>query len=235
MMKLNGLQIEEHGSGFSLTIRVHAGREEFNDGMSDRVTEEALGIFTGVVHSVLAFQAKRYDGSGLVGAIEAAVAKDEPADPETVENAEEAAARVVQGEIDKAAKAAGEPAGGDVAPATRRRRAKAKAKAEGSRDPKADPTGAPTAERKGRRRKKAPPSNVSVQKTDASSTKSDLTDEDLSKVASEAAQSIGAPAVMEILGKFKVEKVNQLKGEQRTKFKASLDHVVAKSDDEIPF
>lgn len=205
-MKLNGLQIEEHGSGFALTLRVHVGREEFRDGMSDDVTDDAVGIFTTVVHSTIAFSKK----TTLVRESADEQKLDETG---TSEN-----------------KRPEEPS----TPGSRRRQ---RAKAKGSRETEADPTGAPAAERKGQRRKKGSSSSASTQKekAGASSTKSELTDEDLSKAASEAAQSIGAPKVMEILGEFKVEKVNQLKSKQRLEFKQRLDQEVATADDGIPF
>lgn len=41
-MNVNGLQIEEHGAGYALTIRAWIGKEEANNGLSDDVTARFL-------------------------------------------------------------------------------------------------------------------------------------------------------------------------------------------------
>lgn len=58
--------------------------------------------------------------------------------------------------------------------------------------------------------------------TAKSPSKDDVSDEDLTKAASQAAASIGAPAVVDVLDEFEVAEVRDLNQAQRREFVAKL-------------
>lgn len=100
----------------------------------------------------------------------------------------------------------------------------------GRRKKAVDPTPAQSAGTRSRRRGKSGSPAAATNSTRSgkkTSPSDDITDEDLTKAASQAAQVIGAPAVMEVLEEFAVSKLGDLQGDQRQEF---LDRMQAERD-----
>ena len=180
-MNVNGFQVEEHGSGYAVTLRINVGREE---ALGEHIASEILGRIKAILGSA-----------------------DEP---EKGTPREEQETEVVV--------AAG-------ASSTFRHR-----RSVGSREPEkkdenptqtaASSSTASPAGRRGRATQKpAPAAEVK------SPSKSKITDEDLTKAASEAARTLGVAKVVKVLDEFGVSKVNQLEGNLRQEFLNKLNEL----------
>lgn len=159
---------------------------------------------------ITGFQAELH-GEGYAVTIQMTVGREELADDWTVPWTDRL--RLGLGELfeDTVAttKLATEPTT-EPAPTGRRRRQVAEVSRETEKkDP--DPTPAPPADSHGRRRRHAAPSAETK-------SPSDVSDADLVKAASLAAEKVGAKKVMELLEEFGVAKVQQLDGDLRGEF-----------------
>lgn len=229
-MKVNGFQVEEHGSGYAVTLRLHVGREEALDGMTSSADGVVLGALAAAlaaavqIGGVRSHDAKTKDGVG--GASEAQVPGDEHEDAAGNGEDPKPAGRRARGGRRPAEPAAAASPGG------RRKvnRGGAEAEDKGSVDP--TPASAPTARRKSTtstpRRGKG---SASTADRSRSKKKGKITDEDLTKAASQAAAELGAPVVMDLVSEFGVEKVGDLSEAQRVKFVARIAEEREKADE----
>lgn len=231
-MKVTGFQVEEHGSGYALTIRVNVGREELADDWvgnlfsrlqaggdlfgqeeEDHEPTQASGDDEGAAAGVsdskpASTRGRRRGRRDAVGG-----ASDAPAEggAESRDAPDVDAAAAPAGRRGRRSRVASEAAEAPAKPVRRRGK-----KQEDKGD--ASPPSAPTA---GRRSKKKG-SSAELAKAAKSPSKDDVSDEDLTKAASQAAASIGAPAVMDILDEFGVDEVRSLNQDQRREFVAKL-------------
>ncbi len=210
-MKINGVQVEEHGSGYSVTIRAHVGREEARVGMSDAVTST---ILTGMVAGFAAIsELELRDTPAPAPAGPTTVPTEAPAQPAPAP----ATRRSRRGE---AQQAKADPA---PAPAANERRSRRGEVQQAKADPTPAPAAsAPIASRRGHSTQVTAQPAVTHSSPDAK-----IADEDLTKAASQAAMVLGAPAVMEIVKEFGVDQVGQLKADVRQEF---LDRLKAERE-----
>jgi|TARA_Y100000310_G_scaffold132889_2_gene131854 hypothetical protein len=246
-MKLNGIQIEEHGSGYAVTLRLHVPHVHVND---DEMTSEEVEFFEDLGVRTLTTTASFACERGEVVSRDTEGGDPRPTDaPPATESsagtggrrgrrAAQAAATEKSAEEEPSAE---DPTDAPAAGAGRRGRraqnAAAKSPSEG------DPTGAAAAggPRRGRRARAAAGSDQDGSSAPdagggetrkgrrasegkaAASPSSKVTDEDLTKAASQSAPVIGAEGVMEVLSQFKgATKLNDLKAGQRQKFLDAL-------------
>lgn len=214
MPKVNAFSIEPHGSGYTVTIRAWFGAAEVPESWVDSVLD-ANPVLRALVHGSVG-------DAEVVGEAESRDTAPEPAAEERPTRRRQATASTSETTTAEepalarrrrasAASTSTEPT--EEAPARRRRRT---SPAEGEQS--ADPTeSAPTAGRRSRRASAGDTAQT------AKSPSSDVTDEDLVKGASDAAQAIGPARVMEILEEFGVGTVNELTGEARQEFLVQLD------------
>ena len=197
-MKVNGFQVEEHSSGYHVTIRIQVGKEEtvwINDFMTrlqvggDLFNDAPAADDDALERAKTA--AKKGGGKGRRAAQRDAVEKDDDADEKP-----KAEGRRAAGKGGSKGRRGKDPTG------TTRKRGNSSAKGAGGG--------------KGRRSHRAA-SSTKDQAEDASSP-SEVSDEDLTKASSQAAQVIGPPAVITILEEFGVATVGDLEGDQRTEF-----------------
>ncbi len=228
-MKVNGFQIEEHGSGYALTIRAHVGREEIMPGWMEEVLRPVLSKEGGL--NALISPEQTDSGSTDSGPAETGDddgAADTGRRRRGRRNAVGGTGDVpAGGEAGSPDTADAKPAGASKGRARRRSQPKAetveapagrvKTRRRGKKEekPAANPTGAASAA--GRRSKKTKPPGVKAAKTKKSPSE-EVSDEDLTKSASQAAADIGPPAVMDILDEFGVGEVRDLTQEQRREF-----------------
>ena len=243
-MKVTGFQVEEHGSGYAFTIRIFAGREEMADewleGVLARVKEDLFG------HEEEEHEDTQADGDdetktpgtpddkratargrrrvrrdAVGGASDAPAGRDDNTSPAP----DAGAATAPKGRGGRrsrpsagTAKAVAEV---EVKKARGRRPRNSTVSGAGTEEekPTTSPTTAPTA---GRRSRKGG-SSAKPAKTTKSPSKDAVSDEDLTKAASQAAAEIGPSKVMDVLDEFSVAEVKHLKQEQRPDFIARLN------------
>lgn len=233
-MKMNGFQVEEHGSGYAVTLRLQIGKEELEYA---KITIDMVRLLGAIGRSFIS----------VAGGEE--VSRDtEPGDevpPTKAKGRRKSSAKTsnATAETDagggeegkpKTRRRRGKPAGSsDTASETKGRRRRGPAASTAS-----DETPSDDEKPKGRRRGKkavenptdtAPTVGASSRtrrkKTSASLAKSpsdDVSDEDLTKAASQAASVVGAPAVMDVLEEFGAAQVSDLDQEQRREFLGKL-------------
>lgn len=167
-MKINGFQVEEHGEGFAVTLRVHVGLKELPEMFIDEPIRAVVQLLAGLPNMMEGFDVRSNTGGA-----------QDAADPKPARKRSRRGNRddAVAGKGDTASGGAKEPhaaadADGDGAPAGRRRRRSRAApeageapagkvrrrRKAGEEKPNADPsTGAPAAGGRGRGRKKPAP------------------------------------------------------------------------------
>lgn len=192
-MKVNGFQVEEHGSGYALTIRLHVGKDEvvgvsvnmLMQAWQDRVAAMELGFGDGGARiKPETIEATQPETSAPKTSRRRRISRDTKADAGT------------KAEDPTLASSAG--------PSKRRRRSLA-AQSEPASGAKTRREGAPAAS--------------TTSSAVSSPGKITITDEDLSKAASEAARRTKSPAkVMALLADMGVAKVNELEGRNRGEF-----------------
>lgn len=218
-MKINGFQVEEHGEGYSVTIRLHIGREELPETLISEPLDAIIKLLAGDTVAPAEDKPKPRRRS-----------KPEDTPDTKPEDAPAAKTRRRSKKTEEAKTAPAEEA--KTAPTGRRARrlasgasnAQPKEAEKSEVDPTDTPAPSETAKTAGKRSRRAKPSGAKPASTKKSrSKKDDVSDEDLTKAASQAAALLGPPAVMDVLDEFAVEEVRDLSQEQRKEFMAKLD------------
>lgn len=241
-MHLNGFQVEEHGSGYQLTIRVHIGSDELEDNWVGDLMERVGGTLNLDGAGTVAEDKDddkgdndRPKGRGRRASTARSKSRnnrerDEASDDDGDSEAEETPRRGRR--TRKTEKASPEKG-------VSRRRGRRKTEGEdGEDDPSSD---APRAgSRRTRSRKSATASGTKATRGRSRSAKgaksgsakaSGPSDVDLTKACSDAAEVIGATQIANILDEFGVEKVNELEGETRQEFIDRLNDEMENNDD----
>ncbi len=224
-MELNGLQFERHGSGYAVTLRMHVG------------AKEPMGLWiAGQMAASLNFEAFEAADPGTDEVQDEAPPIDTKSRRKRSAKASNAAAGTDAGEEEKprGRRQRGKSAGDtDDAAETKGRRRRGPAASTASDESATDEE--PKAQTRRRRGKKAdaPPTSEAAPSAgrrargaSASTAKSpsddDVSDEDLTRAASNAASKVGAPAVMDVLEEFAAAQVSDLSQEQRPEFLVKL-------------
>lgn len=234
-MKINGFQVEEHGSGYAVTLRLHVGREEALDGMTSSADGVVLGALAAALAATVNIEGvNSYDAKAgekpVPGAETSRVqSKDHDAKAEPPAGGR----RVNRGGSKTEDKEPGDPTSGSATAAGskgRRRRAstaKTTSRSEEGKEPEGPTPGGALPQTAKRRQKSETSTAGTAKRTQTTKSRSrkkatKITDEDLTKAASQAAAELGAPVVMDLVAEFNVEKVGDLDAKQRVKFKARL-------------
>lgn len=271
MPKVNGFQVEEHGSGYQLTIRVHVGRDESYGGwvadlLGDLDVEDLVSRDTkGGGEDVNTNEPQAASGRGTRNRRNQQTDDAKRDTSSDNDNAHDEARAPDEGDADSGGEEDGKSS-------TRRRSRRAELESEaaettaevekpkrGRRKPAEDKGGenptesASAAKRKSRSRSTSATTATTAKSTRgraqsadtkkagktgaASATKSrskkkadKITDADLTKASSEAAGVVGAPAILDILDEFAVEKVGDLKDDQRAEFVERMKAEVENAD-----
>lgn len=212
-MELNGIQIERHGEGYAVTLRLWMGRRE------------APGEDVGEVFAAFEEKAKvAFDGEHVPD--EATEVGEEDPTQESEKPAASARGRsrrrTSKSTSDTVAPSAESSAEEKPTEGRRRRRRVSSREASGG-DENPTESSAGTAKSRQRRRTGSASTAESGSATKSPSEKKTYKDADLSRAASEAAVVIGPSGVMEVLQEFEVSKIGELKGDKRAEFVEALE------------
>jgi hypothetical protein len=225
MVEFNAMQVEKHGSGFSVTLRVWVPA---NDMPSEY--EDVLAC----ISHMMARQADTglAEGAGTVSRDTAAEENPTPrrrgrprkddteataSGPESTTAEEAAPARRRRA---SSASTSTEPTEARSASGRRRRRGAA---------PEGEQSASPTESAPSAGRRRGRTSGSAASSAETTSPSSDVTDEDLTKAASQAVPVLGPERIIEILEEFGVSTVGALTGESRQEF---LNQLQASVDEE---
>lgn len=203
-MNINGIQIEEHGSGYAITLRANIGREEVKEGMTDEVTSNVLAGFTSALVAI-----ERLQGGAQIALVQKEPLAPSSPQPAPVEAVSSAGAARRRGHSGANPAPVVEPPT-NSAPSSDQRRRRRSADAE-TTETASGAAPAQPARRRGR-------TTETPAQPAAPTSRSDFSDEDLTKAASQTAAVVGAPAVKAIIEEFGVTMVNQIKPEVRAEF-----------------
>ena len=207
-MKFNGLFIEEHGSGYLVTLRVYVLASEVEPGMTDDVTTFAVETVANTLAAILA-----YEGGAIPSKVQAGNPTEAP-----VEAPAKPEGRRRRGGGGANISSPAEPAASEGAGRVGRRRRAGAADASPTPAEPATPVKEPE-----------PAAPATSRRRPAGSEPAGVSDADLSKAASEAAAVVGAAEVMALLDEFGVSKVNELPQGERREFIGLLADVVEKA------
>ncbi len=233
-MKINGFQVEEHGEGFAVTLRLHVGREELSDTFVSEPIRAVVQLMAGLPNMMEGVLSPSAEEPKAEAEAKPKVrtrkprAKTEDAPDAKPEDAPAPTSRSSRRR--RAGVSNAQPAKPD-SPLTRRRRAGTKEAEKSELDPTSTASTAGRSSRKARASGAKPASEAKAKTTKSPSKKKDkkdeVSDEDLTKSASQAAALLGPPAVMDILDEFAVDEVRDLSQAQRKEFLAKLDDAKA--------
>lgn len=215
-MDINGYQVEEHGSGYAVTLRLWVGKDEVADPMAF-----ARNFLEGASYATAPAE-KETEAEPAPARGRGSRRREVDGGDESRDSQEDSTPKRGRGRRGTSADTPAPDAGGGdgedptAAPAGRRgRRGSQRGASATTSEPSTDAGETAPSTSRGSRRGRSKSSEPSV----------DVTDEDLAKAVSTAAAEVGFEAVMELMEEFGVTRSGDMPAEVREEFLAQLNNL----------